>query len=84
MKLAKIEIKVNANVTKGVGVGNIANDCSCTKPPVITADFVVLSQPNCLRATDAILSMPIYNAQTLAAQYACTRPLLNGNNRDST
>lgn len=69
---------VNRNVTIGVGVGRTKNDCSCTKPPVMTADLVTFNHPNCFKIKDAILSIPIYNAQAFAAQYACTKPLLNG------
>lgn len=69
---------VAINVTRGVGVGKIANTSSCTNPPVIDAVFVLDNQPRRFQITDNILSSPIYRAQALAAQYACTKPLLKG------
>lgn len=63
-----IEDNVNKNVTSGVGVGNTKNDCSCTKPPVITASLVVFNKPNCFKTRDNNLSAPMYSAQALAAQ----------------
>lgn len=83
-KLTSIAKKVKRNVTMGVGVGNTRKDCSCTKPPVITADLVFFNHPKCFHITDNAFSTPIYNAQPFAAQYECTKPLLNGNKREIT
>lgn len=68
----------------GVGVGNIRKLCSCTKPPVITADLAFSDHPRCLHITDRTFSTAMYRAQAFAAQYECTKPLLNGNNREIT
>lgn len=83
-KLTSIVTKIRRNVTIGVGVGNIKKFCSCTKPPVITADLTSFNHPNRFHITDSTFSMPIYRAQPFAAQYECTKPLLNGNKREIT
>lgn len=83
-KLTSIAKKVKRNVTIGVGVGNIKKFCSCTRPPVITADLTSFNHPKCFHITDSIFSAPIYKAQQFAAQYECTKPLLNGNKREIT
>ena len=75
---------VNKNVTTGIGLGKTKNVCSCTNPPVITAVLVLFNHPNCFKIKHIALSAPMYNAQAFAAQYACTKPLLNGNSLDIT
>jgi len=81
-KLTIIVIKVRRNVIMGVGVGNIRKLCSCTRPPVITADLAPGNHPRFLQITDRIFSTAMYKAQAFAAQYECTKPLLNGNKRE--
>lgn len=83
-KLTSIVTKIKINVTMGVGVGNITSVCSCTNPPVINAGLTSFSQPKYFHITDSTFSAPIYRAQALAAQYECTKPLLNGNIRKIT
>lgn len=73
-----IATMVAINVNNGVGVGKTANIFSCTSPPVSVAVLMMDNQPNLFQINDNILSAPTYNAQILAAQYACTKPLLNG------
>lgn len=84
MILTIIEKMVNKNVIIGVGVGKTKNDSSWTKPAVITADLVIFSHFNFFKIKNIVLSIAIYNAQIFAAQYACTKPLLNGNNLEIT
>lgn len=68
----------------GVGVGRTVKVSSCTKPPVIEPILTLSNHPNLFHIKINILSAPAYRAHALAAQYACTRPLLNGNNLDKT
>lgn len=66
--LTSIAKNVKRNVTIGVGVGNMRKVCSCTSPPVITADSASFNHPKRFHITDSTFSTPIYSAQPFAAQ----------------
>ena len=52
--------------------------------PVIWALGMLVGCPRRRSAAASALSAALYSAQKLAAQYACTKPLLNGNSLSIT
>lgn len=79
MQMGNMNITVSANVTTGLIDGNITWSNSWTNPDEV--DALELGHRFTIHNT---LSAKLYKAQKLGAQYACERPRLNGNNRDST